>query len=316
MTTPHSTNSPLLSSIVHLPFRTAAKELGCCEMSLKEFRNSLDNHLTELSDTSLLETRSQKLWLAMMKGEVLSVENVDTAGFLFHVQGKAHHNTFVDMKFYYCKDNWEIQAVTSIHHRPFWRGHRRTLMEVLVGLVGIGLVVGTWFYSSSNYTKQGVESWALQNGYKVEPATASAGTVVATAGGSNSTAAGANTTNTAGSANTGNAPSESASNATNSTANTSGNSTSSGGSTSSNATNTTPSTSTASQSYTFTFTSGMTVHDISVYLQQHQLISDAYSFDNVLQRDGVASSIWPGTYVFKSGMSQAQIIAVLKRQAQ
>lgn len=268
---------PLLSSVIHLPFKTAIKQVGCCHWSLIKFKEALTEYLATLQDSlSLDNLPDNQLWRAMMNGEVLAAEHVDNEGFLFLVQGKILRNEWMNMRFYYHKDRWSIQAITSIHHRPFRWSHWRSISEMAAGVVTVAIIAGLWSHDSANYTKQSIEAWAQNHGYQMVSAMSSeSGTPLAYV--TPSTHKNAN--KVVKSAVTANFKAV---------------------------------TRAQPRTYSITFQSGMTVHDISVFLQDHHLISNAYQFDNVLQKDGVATSVWPGTYVFKSNMNQKQLIAVLK----
>ncbi len=290
MTIPHHYSMhPLLSSVIHLPFKTAIKRLGCSQWSPNKFNEALTEHLATLPDSvSWDNILDDKLWNAMMNGEVLAAEHVDNEGFLFLVQGKIQRNEWMNMRFYYYKDCWSIQAITSIHQRPFRWSYWRSVSEIAVGVVAVAIIVGLWSHDNANYSKQTVEAWAQNHGYQMISAMSSEnGTRLASSTPSNHTIA-----NTKSNEITGNSATKAIKAAV--TAN------------SKAITHAQPHT------YSITFQSGMTVHDISVFLQDHHLISNAYDFDNVLQNDGVATSVWPGTYVFKSNMNQNQLIAVLK----
>ncbi len=278
MTIPHHYSMhPLLSSVIHLPFKTAIKRLGCSQWSPNKFNEALTEHLATLPDSlSRDNIPDDKLWNAMMNGEVLAAEHVDNEGFLFLVQGKILRNEWMNMRFYYHKDRWSIQAITSIHHRPFRWSHWRSISEITASVVAVAIIVGLWSHDSANYTKQNIEAWAQNHGYQMVSAMSSeSGTPLASV-----TPSTHKSTNKVAKA-----------------------------AVTASFKAITPA---QPHTYSITFQSGMTVHDISVFLQDHHLVSNAYHFDNLLQKDGVATSVWPGTYVFKSNMNQNQLIGVLK----
>lgn len=276
----------LLSSVVHLPFKNAIKQVGCCEFSEKEFTTGVNAYLSRLSDPAFMGgIDTSKLWNAIMNGEVLAVEYAENQTFIFQVRGKVS-GRFIDMKLSYRRDDWNVLAVTSIHQRPVWRSRSRTITEIVLAIAAAAAisVLATHSHAAA-YTKQGVQKWAQSNGYKLVSAT--------TPNTSESAQASSNTANTT-NANSGSA-----------------------GKSGSNAATSKPAASTApaapkAKKFSFTFKKGMTVHDISAFLQKHKLVSNAYSFDQVLHKTGVEKQIWPGTYTFQSDMKQKQILSVLK----
>jgi hypothetical protein len=281
----------ILSSVVHLPFKSAIKQVGCCEFSEKDFTTGIDTYLSKLADPTLLDgIDTAKLWSAMMTGEVLAVEYGENQSFIFQVRGKVS-GRFIDMKFSYTRDDWNVLAVTSIHQRPVWRSRSRLITESLLGIAAIVTISVLATHSHAvAYTKHGVNSWAQKNGYKLVSATTPS--TSASAQPASSAGQSTNSTSSAG---------------TSSSAATSG---SHAGTSNSAAASTTAKA--KPQTFSITFKKGMTVHDISTFLQKHHLVSNAYSFDQVLHKTGVEKQIWPGTYTFQSGMKQKQILKVLK----
>lgn len=254
---------PLLSSVVHLSFQKAGSDVGCSDFTFNVFQRAIQAHLHVLTaQTAMNELEQHKMWQAMMRGEVIAVECLDDETLVFHVRGRTF-GKFVDMRFAYFKEVWYIQAVTSIHNRPFWRSRLRYLLSLAGGVVvaaSLGFALSN--HGSAPVTQQSVVDWAGANGYELvrkPPA------VLASSPPAKVTLSPSKT-----------APPE--------------------------------------PSYHFTFKTGMTVDDISLFLQQQHLISDAYAFDQILKRSGVDKSVWPGTYTFTSGMDKNQIIQVLKNK--
>jgi hypothetical protein len=63
---------------------------------------------------------------------------------------------------------------------------------------------------------------------------------------------------------------------------------------------------------TFTLSRGMSLYDLSKFLRDQHLVSDAMKFDMALKKSGADRKIRPGKYTFREGMSESQIIDVLK----
>ncbi|MCL6598954.1 endolytic transglycosylase MltG [Alicyclobacillus macrosporangiidus] len=64
---------------------------------------------------------------------------------------------------------------------------------------------------------------------------------------------------------------------------------------------------------TFTLSRGMALSELSKFLESQHLVSDATEFDMALKKSGVDRNIKPGVYTFHEGMSESQIIDVLKQ---
>jgi hypothetical protein len=63
---------------------------------------------------------------------------------------------------------------------------------------------------------------------------------------------------------------------------------------------------------TFTLSRGMSLYDLSKFLRDQHLVEDAMKFDMELKKSGADRNIRPGKYTFREGMSESQIIDVLK----
>jgi hypothetical protein len=260
---------PMLSSVVHLPFRKAALEVGCCEFAQRDFTRHLTPHDQVLSASLPMdEISKQKLWHAMLNGEVIAVELVDDEILLFHVRGHMA-DKYVDMRFAYEKDVWHVIAVTSIHQRPVPRAKIGLLVGLLAVIVASGLTGYFLSNHSSSVSQQAVTDWASVHGYHLVKTQQDTAAVVGSTGAATTPI-----------------------------------------STTPSSTSVKP----ASRNFVFDFKPGMTVHDISLFLQQKQLIPNAYDFDAILKQTGVDKQIWPGTYHFTSTMNQTQILQVLKSQ--
>lgn len=294
--TAHGAMHPILNSVVHHSFRSASKDVGCCEFAEQDFIRALDSHVPTLRDAfRVQELDLHRLWASMMAGEVIAVE-FEAGTLLFHVQGRVL-GSYVDMRFAYRKDVWTIRAVTSVHTRPFWRSRLLiTAAASVAGMLLTGLVGYSVAVQRSPVSRQTVESWASLHGYTLVQnraaavAASSAGSHIPVGSPTNSTSAdtSTNTSSTHGTAKTASHAAQS------------------------HAALGTKKPPAAPQNFQFDFTSSMTVHDISVFLQQHHLVHNAYDFDQVLAKTGIQKHIWPGTYTFNSQMNASQILQELQ----
>jgi hypothetical protein len=67
------------------------------------------------------------------------------------------------------------------------------------------------------------------------------------------------------------------------------------------------------QTFSFTLSHGMSLYDLCKFLQAHHLVDNAMGFAMTLKKTGVEKDVHPGTYTFKSGMNESQILQVLKQ---
>lgn len=67
------------------------------------------------------------------------------------------------------------------------------------------------------------------------------------------------------------------------------------------------------QTFSFTLNHGMSLYDLCKFLQAHHLVDNAMGFAMTLKNTGVEKDVHPGTYTFKSGMNENQILQVLKQ---
>ncbi|WP_026962872.1 hypothetical protein [Alicyclobacillus herbarius] len=283
----------LLSSAVALPFAKAVRELGCADLPQAPFVDEIQPYLdtAAFDRPNTAETRLA-VWRAVQNGRVLAVESLPDGGMLFHVQARLQGGLGMDVRLRYRADTWRVQSVTSIHRIPFQR--TRSFMYlvsaasvVVAGLLGFSLAVGLHAGSSPAQpalTKNGVESWAKAHGYQlVKPAAGPvSSTPVAKSNGTSAAhksvtpASGDKTT-----AKTGAAASTSPKKP-------------------------------AVKTYTYTLHLGTPVHDLSVFLEQHHLVKSAIAFDMEMKNTHADADLRPGTYTFRSNMSESDLIRVLK----
>lgn len=287
---------PMLSSVVHLPFLTASKEIGCCEFNEQDFSRAITPHLQTLSTELPMENLdTHKLWHSMMTGEVIAVECLEVETLLFHVRGRVTPK-YIDMKFSYNKDNWDINSITSIHSRPLWYMPSRRLYLGMAGGAVLAALVGFFLAGQGTpLNPQTVEAWAAANGYQL----VKQGAALTTAAASNLDPNQPQPTQPFSSGDAKQVPSTSAKPAD-------------AHALAKPSASTTAKTKSVPQTFTFDLRAGMTVQDISVFLAQHHLVANAVAFDQVLKQTGVDKKVWPGTYTFKSGMTQSQILQELQ----
>ncbi|MCL6516733.1 hypothetical protein [Alicyclobacillus sp.] len=63
----------------------------------------------------------------------------------------------------------------------------------------------------------------------------------------------------------------------------------------------------------FTLAPGMPVSKLALFLESEHLVPDAAAFDRTLKKTGADRTVRPGVYTFQEGMSEDQILQVLKR---
>jgi hypothetical protein len=289
----------LLTSAIQLPFAKAARELGCAELPQSLFMAEIEPYLLHTTAFDLPNTEETRvaIWRAIQHAPVLAVEALPNGGMSFHVRAQMKGGLCIDVRLVYRSDQWRVQAVTSIHRIPFlrtrWFARVATAGSVvLAGL--IGFVIADQLHPASTsttatqMTEQGVAAWAAAHGYQLTKVNnTSSASNSSSSQGQGSAAKTANTSNTA---------NRSSGEAT---------STQSSKDKSKSATQ-------KKQTYTFTLKEGMSLHSLSVFLKQKHLVKDAVAFDMKMKDTGVDKDLRPGKYTFTSGMSESQLIKVLK----
>ncbi|MCL6627354.1 hypothetical protein [Alicyclobacillus shizuokensis] len=292
----------LLNSAVAMPFAKAARELGCADLPQTPFVDELRPYLdTAAFDKPNTPDVRADVWRAVLHGRVLAVEPLTDGGMLFHVRARLSGGLCIDVRLRYRSDEWRVQSVTSIHYVPFTRTRTFARMVsgacvVVAGCIGFLLADslhhgGKTSAAAAELTKQGVESWAQSHGYQlVKPGSQSASAPAAASS----------------SASAGKAASEDKASTTSS----------SDKQTADAAKSTSPSSqhaaSSAPKTYTYTLRLGTPVHDLSVFLQQHHLVKSAIAFDMKMKDTHADQDLRPGTYTFRSNMSESDLIRVLK----
>ncbi|MFD1676482.1 hypothetical protein [Alicyclobacillus fodiniaquatilis] len=64
--------------------------------------------------------------------------------------------------------------------------------------------------------------------------------------------------------------------------------------------------------FTFTLEPGMPLNDLSKFLNEHHLFSGIVKFDMAMKNTHIDQAVRPGKYTFKTGMSEKQLLQVLK----
>ncbi|WAH42130.1 hypothetical protein NZD89_01005 [Alicyclobacillus fastidiosus] len=277
-------SNPLIRSVVHTSFRKAVSDLGFASIPKDLFQYEIAPYLRaagSLFDDS--QETLDKLFHAVMRGEVIVTETEDDT-IVFYVRGSVTQRV-IDVRLSCRHQQWHVKSVVSMYHRPLLRWN--------------------WFYRAAfavSVVLAGVIGYALHEPHAV---------VSATSQGSSGQAASVSTS--LGQAKTTDGAS---SNTTNSSVPSAGNATSNSTGASNSTSNTSGATSKthAPSSFTFTLKSGMSIHDLSMFLHANHLINEpAVQFDMVLMHAGVDKTIRPGSYTFKSGMTQSQLLQVIEK---
>lgn len=281
-------SNPLIRSVLHTSFRNATQNLGFAEIQKERFKQEIAPYLKtseSLFDDS--DKTLEKLWQTVMRGEVIVAEMANDV-ITFYVRGRLGQRA-IDVRLICHRQDWHVDAVTSMYHLPFsqWRFvYRGGFVAALVCAAVIGYAV----HVPHAVTAKVSSAKATNSLQTLAPSVAS----------------GQNTTNIG---NTSNTAVGTSSNGTNAVASPSTSNTASNTTTNSVGTPIPP----PSTLYTFTLKHGMSIHDISVFLHAHNLIHEAaVDFDLQLHHAGIDRTIRPGSYTFKSGMTQNQILSVLR----
>ncbi|MBX6353322.1 MAG: hypothetical protein IRZ10_08280 [Thermoflavifilum sp.] len=282
--------NPLLTSVVHRPLRKACQELGFPLPNREQFVADVDPLLKDTPGLAAHpEGLAERLWHAVLGGEVLAAEWHEDGRMVFHVRGQ-HGRDAVDVRLMHDRDHWQVQALTSVHTRP-WHTTRWARRLAAGAAVVVALVIGYILPHPGS-------------GEKGLPAGETATTAGAVPAGN--TAVGEVNTLASRSEATRPASNAVAANQTGSGGNQAGSNASGAGAAA------TPPAKPAVQTFTFNLQEGMPLHNLSVFLYQHHLVSDPVAFDMKMKDSGVDRDVRPGQYVFKSNMTEAQILQVLK----
>lgn len=255
MTTHHL--SPILSSVVHHTFSKAMGEVGCSLISLDAFTKQMKQQIpTAIPDFPEDPVAYTQLYRAVLSGEVMLVEKLDEERMAFLVRG-GYKGLYIDVRLMYCKETWEVTAITSVHARPMVKRKSVLIGATCAAIVVAGIVGFLLPGHSSALSVDSVEAWAQNRGYTLMPQVVATQKVA------------------------------------------------------------TPVVHKATpvakpKVYSFVLKKGMTVHDISVYLEKNHLIPDAFKFDELLKSAGVDRKVQLGTFTFKAGMTEKQLMDVLR----
>lgn len=309
-------SNELIRSAIHQPYESATAGLGLPEFPRSTFTQEIGQHLRAAG--SLFEDDPKtirKLWNATLRGDVLLTEQ-EQDKIVFYVRAQIG-GRIMDVRLALRLQTWSVDSVVAMHRRPLFRTSGFTGATTVVAVLVAGLVgfevngplaqklapVFPWLYHGSSRT---VMVAGIGQPTGIQDATANSSSGAVTAGSSQQSSTQVSGGNAASSSD---APSSSTARASIANAS-SGGTASSVGSTAS----TTPSSSsTGAGEVSFTLKSGMPLHDLSVFLEQNQIIQkSAASFDHSMTTSGVDRTVRPGTYTFKKGMTQQQIFNVLK----
>lgn len=267
-------SNPLVQSIVHASFKRSIKELGLPDFSQERFSTEipaflrLPNSLFE--DTP--ETR-QKLWSAVMHGEVIAAEIKDNLACVFYVRGYVGSRG-IDIRLVCESHGWHIDKVISMYTKKV-AGTRWFRRSVFTGAVIVAGLLGYMVHGS-----QPAVSTGLTGSYS--SAQGSARTVP---------------------------QSVSASKQPSNSSNRTGSKDKPQAATTKQQTSSKP----AVQTLSFTLTEGMPLDDLSQFLKSHHLIQSAVSFDMLMKNTQADRDVRPGTYHFTTNMTQQQLIQTLKQ---
>jgi hypothetical protein len=267
-------SNPLIQSVVYKSFGQAIKEIGLPEFPEQVFTEEITPRLKFVGSPIPDNQESlMKLWKSILRGKIIATEVWNEEILVFYVRG-GFGGDVVDVRLTCQEGQWHVESVVAVYPRP--------------------LVHTPWFYRSAY---AGLVLVAAILGYAVHHPASDA-----TPAESQYTAmtlaneiAGTN-----GSTQAASSPSQTTQPAQPSTQ------PSTEQSTQQQASKPTP------RTVTFTLSRGMSLYDLSKFLRDQHLVSDAMKFDMALKKSGADRKIRPGKYTFREGMSESQIIDVLK----
>ncbi|MCL6443228.1 MAG: endolytic transglycosylase MltG [Alicyclobacillus sp.] len=291
MQDPIISSNPLVQSVVHRPFGQAVQEIGLPELPLVQFSREITQHLQGLGshlDTDAASIR--RLWQSVLRGEVIAAEVWNDDAVVFYVRGGLG-STGVDLRLVCQHHAWRIQSITSVYTRPLrkvrWiRMSAYGIVAVLTGILGYSLHRPT--------ASEGRETVLRVAANDTQPS-----------GGSTNTSSNSLAVTSNNSAHSAGGSADAGLSRTGSKA----------ASDKSQPVQTSPSQTETSRPsiYTFTLQQGMPLMTLAQFLAQHHLVSDAVGFDMAIVHAGIDRNIQPGTYTFRAGMTQAELLQVLRK---
>ncbi|MDQ0190292.1 MltG/YceG/YrrL family protein [Alicyclobacillus cycloheptanicus] len=271
-------SNPLLQSIVHASFRKSIHELGLPDLPESLFAKEIAPFL-RLPDSLFEDTPEtrRKLWVAVVRGQVIAAEAAENLAFAFYVRASVGGRG-MDIRLVCESRTWHIDKVIAMYPRRM-RGSR-------------------WFARSvfgASVVAAGVIGYLLHMPQPEAPGTAAPVT-------SNHAAMPSAAHNAA-------QPSAQPSAAPSQAANRTGSQAKSQPAAKKQEAPAKP----AVQKLSFTLTEGMPLDDLSQFLKAHHLVQSAVAFDMLMKNTKADRDVRPGVYVFTSNMTEQQLIATLKK---
>jgi hypothetical protein len=271
----HNRVNPLVSSVVHLPFRKACRDLGFSVPDRQRFVADVEPLLRDAPlDLPDVDGLAERLWHAVLAGEVLAAEWLEDGRVVFHVRGQ-YRRDGVDLRLVNDHGSWHVAAVTSVHRHPWLRtrwARRGGVAAAVIAALAVGYGLPHPGGAASPQTGLGGADNAV-----AATASSGAGTLASRS----------------------NAPSPQVQNA-------------SAGAQSGSAAQQKPKTP-APTPVVFNLKEGVPLHNLSVFLYQHHLVKNPVAFDMKMKDSGVDRHLRPGTYRFMSNMTEDEVLKVLAK---
>lgn len=171
----NQSSNPLVKSIIHTSFGRAVKELGLPNFAQATFVKEIPPFLR--SPDSMFEDMPQmheRVWSAVMQGQVIAAEVKEDLSFVFYVQATVGGRG-IDVRLVCRNKEWHIDTVVSMYHKPIRASrwfHRSvfTGSVIVAGLLGY-VLHGTLQHPVAPGPASSVKPSSQQNAQTSHPAT-------------------------------------------------------------------------------------------------------------------------------------------------
>ncbi len=265
-----------MAGTIHMSFAKAYDQLGLPSLSNDVFIRGLLPHLEDYPEAKLWDhAYLNKLWMGVLKGEVIAFDVWEEA-LVFYVRGGYQRQGIV-LRLIYIDNVWKIDTVVSIYERQLFKA--------------------TWFRNTSTIAAVVVAAFVgfLLHGQNASSDTVASSAVLMTKAVPAVVATTKPTTSDAVSKKVAAQPATKPVDSTKAIVK-----------------KVVVAKSQVKQQFVYDLPLGGSLYNLAAFLKSHHLITGAENFDMLMKSTGADQNAQPGKYIFTTGMSQAQMIQVIK----